>query len=240
MENSVLNIPLFRLSVAFIPVFIVIGIHYKWSSRPINILYAISRMVGQLLIVGYLLTYIFQTNQFWLVIAVISMMVFFSGWIALRTVSEQRQSLLSIAFISILVGGGLTLIVISQGVLNLQPWYMPRYLIPLAGMIFANAMNSVSLAADRMKAEIGRNTVFEKARNIAFQTSLIPIINAFFAVGLVSLPGMMTGQILSGTSPLLAVRYQIMVMCMVFSSAGISTAIFLTLLRNKLRLFEVT
>jgi len=239
MENSVLNIPLLRLSIAFIPVFIVMGIHFKWSLKPKNILYAISRMLGQLLIVGYLLTYIFQSNKFWLVIAVISMMVFFSGWIALRTVSEQRRSLVSIALISILIGGGLTLIIISQGVLNLQPWYMPRYLIPLAGMIFANAMNSVSLAADRIKAEIGRNIVFENARNTAFQTSLIPIINAFFAVGLVSLPGMMTGQILSGTSPLLAVRYQIMVMCMVFSSAGISTALFLTLLKNKVEIFEV-
>jgi putative ABC transport system permease protein len=206
--------------------------------KPKNILYAISRMLGQLLIVGYLLTYIFQSNRFWMVIAVISMMVFFSGWIALRTVSEQRRALISIVLTAILIGGGLTLIVISQGVLNLQPWYMPRYLIPLAGMIFANAMNSVSLAADRVKAEIERNTVFEKARNTAFQTSLIPMINAFFAVGLVSLPGMMTGQILSGTSPLLAVRYQIMVMCMVFSSAGISTAIFLTLLKNKVEIFK--
>ena len=238
MENSVLSIPLFRLSIAFIPVLIVVVIHYKWSLRPKNILYAISRMLGQLLIIGYLLTYIFQSNKFWMVIAIISMMVFFSAWIALRTVKEQRQSLVLIAFLSILVGGGLTLIVISQGVLNLQPWYMPRYLIPLAGMIFANAMNSVSLAADRIKAEIERDTVFEKARNTAFQTSLIPMINAFFAVGLVSLPGMMTGQILSGTSPLLAVRYQIMVMCMVFSSAGISTAVFLTLLKNRVEIFE--
>ena len=238
MEHSVLNIPIFRLSIAFIPVLIVVVLHYKWSLRPKNILYAISRMLGQLLIIGYLLTYIFQSNKFWMVIMVIAMMVFFSGWIALRTVNEQRQSLVLIALLSILIGGGLTLTVISQGVLNLQPWYMPRYLIPLAGMIFANAMNSVSLAADRIKAEIERNTVFEKARNTAFQTSLIPMINAFFAVGLVSLPGMMTGQILSGTSPLLAVRYQIMVMCMVFSSAGISTAIFLTLLKNKVEVFR--
>jgi putative ABC transport system permease protein len=195
-------------------------------------------MLAQLLIIGYLLTYIFQTNKFWMVIAVISMMIFFSGWIALRTVDEQRKQLVHLALLSILIGGGLTLIIISQGVLDLRPWYMPRYLIPLAGMIFANAMNSVSLAADRFKAEIERNSDFIKARNTAFHTALIPITNAFFAVGLVSLPGMMTGQILSGTSPLLAVRYQIMVMCMVFSSAGISTALFLTFMRSKVGIFE--
>ena len=103
-------------------------------------------------------------------------------------------------------------------------------MIPLAGMIFANAMNSVSLAAERLTAEMERDVDYEQARNIAFRASLIPITNSLFAVGLVSLPGMMTGQILSGISPLIAVRYQIMVMCMVFASAGISSAFFLKLL----------
>ena len=68
-------------------------------------------------------------------------------------------------------------------------------------MIFANAMNSVSLAADRLEAEIGRDIEYNQARNIAFRASLIPITNSLFAVGLVSIPGMMTGQILSGVSP---------------------------------------
>ena len=62
---------------------------------------------------------------------------------------------------------------------------------------------------------------------------MIPVINSLLAVGLVSLPGMMTGQILSGVSPLVASRYQIMVMCMIFASAGISTALFLAMIRNR-------
>ncbi len=99
-------------------------------------------------------------------------------------------------------------------------------------MIFANAMNSVSLAAERLEAELERETAYDQARNIAFRASLIPITNSLFAVGLVALPGMMTGQILSGVSPLIAARYQIMVMCMVFGSAGISSALFLTLVRR--------
>ena len=90
-------------------------------------------------------------------------------------------------------------------------------MIPLAGMAFANAMNSVSLASERLQAEIDNGNSGIKARNTAFQASLIPTINSLFAVGLVSLPGMMTGQILSGVSPLIAVRYQIMVMCMIFA-----------------------
>jgi putative ABC transport system permease protein len=62
---------------------------------------------------------------------------------------------------------------------------------------------------------------------------MIPVFNALLAVGIVSLPGMMTGQILSGVSPLIAARYQIMVMCMIFASAGISTAVFLALIRHR-------
>ena len=99
-------------------------------------------------------------------------------------------------------------------------------------MIFANAMNSVSLAAERLCAEMDRNVSYDVARKIALQSSLIPVINSLFAVGLVSLPGMMTGQILSGVSPLIAARYQIMVMCMIFGSAGIATAYFLVLSRS--------
>ena len=119
--------------------------------------------------------------------------------------------------------------------LRLDPWYLPRYMIPLAGMVFANAMTAVSLAAERLFAELGHGDSWEEARKMAFQAAMIPVVNSLFAVGLVSLPGMMTGQILSGVSPLIAARYQIMVMCMIFASAGISTAIFLTLARRRVK-----
>jgi len=133
----------------------------------------------------------------------------------------------------VLIGGGSTLALITQGVLGLSPWYQPSYMIPLAGMIFAASMTNISLALERLYAELVNGVHFEQARDIAFRTSMIPVINSFFAVGLISLPGMMTGQILSGVSPLIAVRYQIMVMCMIFASAGISTALFLAMIRNR-------
>ena len=129
------------------------------------------------------------------------------------------------------VGCGLTLILIIKGVLHLKPWYLPSYLIPLASMIFANAMNTLSLAAERQEAELNRGMDYQEARNIAFKAALIPITNSMFAVGLVSLPGMMTGQILSGISPLIAARYQIMVMAMLYGSSGITTAIYLFIAR---------
>ena len=100
-------------------------------------------------------------------------------------------------------------------------------------MIFANAMNTVSLAAERYESEREVHDYIE-ARHTALRAAMIPLINSLFAVGLVALPGMMTGQILSGVSPLVAARYQIVVMCMIFGSAGISAVCYLVLIeRNK-------
>ena len=116
--------------------------------------------------------------------------------------------------------------------MHADPWYQPAIMIPLAGMIFSNSMNSVSLAGERLFSELTHHNDYPRARNTAFQAAMIPLTNSLLAVGLVSLPGMMTGQILAGTSPLIAARYQIIVMCMVFSSAGISAALFLWLIRS--------
>ena len=238
MEDSILFLSPWRLAIAFIPVLGVLYITYAWSLNFKNTLYALGRMLVQLIIIGYLLTYIFESDSMLITIIVLMVMIFFSGWIALLSISELRRDLITKALYAIILGGGVTLIIISQGVLSLKPWYFPRYLIPLAGMIFANAKNTVSLAAERFKAETERGVLYEEARKIAMRAALIPVINALFAVGLVSLPGMMTGQILSGVSPLMAVRYQIMVMCMIFSSAGFSTFLFLIFIKNNLTIFK--
>jgi len=227
MNHSIQTISLLSLTIAFIPVFIVIVILYQWSRGHKHALYGVSRMLVQLLVIGYFLAYLFQSDSAWLVLTVLSVMVFASGWIALGSIPEKQRLFYSKALIALFVGGGINLVLITQGVLGLDPWYRPSYFIPLAGMIFANAMNSVSLAAERFLSECERGLSYNEARNIAFRSSLIPITNSLFAVGLVSLPGMMTGQILSGISPLIAARYQIMVMCMIFGAAGISSALFL-------------
>ena len=210
----------------------VIGILHAWSLNWQNTIYAIVRMLIQLLLIGYFLTYIFESTSASNTIIILSVMVFAASWIALRTISENRMKFYLPALISILIGGGITLFLVTQVVLNISPWYLPRYIIPLAGMIFASSMNGVSLAAERMKAEIDRDMDYSKARSIALRAALIPITNSLFAVGLVSLPGMMTGQILSGVSPLIAVRYQIMVMCMIFSTVGFSTVFFLIIIKS--------
>lgn len=232
MESTINNISLFHLSLSFIPVLVVIVILWRWKMNFKTSIYAVIRMLIQLLLIGYVLGYIFQTDNSMVVIAVLSIMLFASSIIALRTLRINRKQLYLKALLSILIGGGLVLLLITQFVLVLEPWFLPSYMIPLAGMIFANSMNSVSLAGERLDAELQRNVEYGLARNQALHAALIPITNSLFAVGLVSLPGMMTGQILSGISPLIAARYQIMVMCMIYGSAGLSATIFLYLSKN--------
>jgi UDP-glucose/iron transport system permease protein len=232
MNETIKTVELARLTLAFIPVVIVLLIYYRWSLNYRKTSYAVARMLVQLLTVGYFLAYLLQTNLPAVVAAVLLLMITVSSWIALNTVIERRKNLLPKACLAIAIGGGFSLLIISQAVLAVDPWYAPQYMIPLGGMVFANAMTSVSLAAERFFSEVERVEGFRQARAIAFNASLIPVVNGLFAVGLVSLPGMMTGQILSGISPLIAARYQIMVMCMIFAAAGISSAVFLTLLKS--------
>ena len=233
MDEAITPIPITRLLIIFIPSGILSILIYSWSFEWKNSLYALGRMLGQLIIMGYFLSYIFNSNSSLIVLCILISMVVMGSWIALRILNKKRINLLKYAIISIALGGGINLFIVTQLLLQLDPWYKPRFMIPLAGMIFSSAMNGVSLAAERLQAEIDKGIKYDNAKKVAFKASLIPIINSLFAVGLVSLPGMMTGQILSGTSPLTAARYQIMVMCMIFNSVGLASYLFLVLLNPK-------
>ena len=231
MGVATISIP--HLALAFIPVAIVVVLMWRWDQGFGNALQAIARMLIQLTLIGYVLIYIFETESGVLISAVLAVMLLAASWIALNTSDQPKGPLFSASIISVVVGGGFTLALITQGVLRLDPWYQPSYMIPLAGMIFSASMTNISLALERLQAETANGLSFRRARDIAFRASMIPVINSFFAVGLISLPGMMTGQILSGVSPLIAVRYQIMVMCMIFGAAGLSTVCFLMLMQKR-------
>ncbi|MCS5591122.1 MAG: ABC transporter permease [Gammaproteobacteria bacterium] len=226
------TIPLSNLALAFIPVVVVIVVIWRWQLDYKHSIYAVGRMLIQLLLIGYVLTYVFQTNSAYIVITALSLMLGVASWIALRTISVPLKNLYLSSITAIVLGGGGVLLLITQYVLVLSPWYSATMMIPLAGMIFANCMNSISLAGERLESEINSGKPYDKAKIIALRTALIPITNSLLAVGIVSLPGMMTGQILSGVSPLIAVRYQVMVMCMIFGSAGIASAVFLHLVKQ--------
>ncbi len=226
-------ITLIDLAIGFVPVLVTLVIIFYWSDSLKLAAIAILRMLLQLLVIGYALSFIFNANSQWIILLVLTFMLVAASWISLTVLPLKRVSLFKYSFIAIFCGGTSNLIWVTQGVLHVEPWYQPTVIIPLAGMIFSNSMNTVSLAGERLFSELEYHSEFSRARSTAFQAAMIPITNSLLAVGLVSLPGMMTGQILAGTSPLVASRYQIIVMCMVFSSAGISAALFLWLLKKQ-------
>lgn len=240
------TIKLGNLAIVLIPAAMVVLIQWRWAVKPGTSVYALARMVIQLSLIGYVLTYIFTSEHAALVLTVLSIMLLVSSWIALRSVPDRRTELFGCALLSTVCVNALLLAIITQLVLHADPWYSPSVVIPLAGMVFAAGMNAISLFSERYFAELespkgsanyspdeqARTTEID-ARNTAYQATLIPTINSLFAVGLVSLPGMMTGQILSGVSPLIAVRYQIMIMLMLFASSGLTTALFYGLQRRK-------
>jgi putative ABC transport system permease protein len=232
----VTTIPIINVALAFIPVLVVLIVMFRWSLAIGDSFVALGRMLIQLIVIGYALTWIFALDSPLLVLALLSAMLLIASSIALRPVADSKtQGDYGRALFSISCGGGLTLAFITLFVLTLDPWYKANTMIPLAGMIFASSMNAVSVAAERLYMEIDHGSPPTIARNQAFKAGLIPIFNSLLAVGLVSLPGMMTGQILSGVSPLIAVRYQIVVMCMITGASGMSAALYLFLQGKKQR-----
>ena len=139
VENPVITLSLAQLALAFVPVAITLVILVRWSFATGNAFYALGRMVVQLLLIGYALAWIFGAEHGWLILLVLGVMLVASSWIALGTVREHRHELLWASLASIFIGGGLTLALITQLVLQVDPWFLPRYMIPLAGMVFATA-----------------------------------------------------------------------------------------------------
>lgn len=219
----------------FVPITLVCGIYIAWQGRPGEIIYASLRMIVQLVAVGYVLVSLFENPSPWLSLLIVSVMLLIASWIAIRPVRHHPGFLLP-AVLALGISVSLHLGISLMLVLKAERWFQPELLIPLAGMYLANTMNAISLAAERYLSELENSSdsqsgsVESEARLRAFHAAMIPQINGLLAVGLVALPGMMTGQILSGVSPLVAVRYQVMIMAMILGTSGCGSALMLWLL----------
>jgi putative ABC transport system permease protein len=207
-------------------------------------------MVLQLLAVGYLLHGVFTVNSPVPVLLILLVMVGFSVQVMGSRVRRKMPGFYRVVGSSLIFGcGGVTFLFCSL-VVGYSPWYDPRYLIPLAGMIIGNSMNGASLAAERLEAEIRERRdeietaiclgatarqASSTAVRTAFRAALMPTVNTMAAMGIVSLPGMMTGQILSGTEPVIAVRYQIAIMCAI--TGAVAFTAYLILIQGYRRYF---
>ncbi len=232
MNNSVIEITWTGIVYSLLPLLAVGWFFLSWLKDAKQVAVATFRMVFQLFLMGYALIYIFNNDSVWVGVIIIVIVTLIASWIGIRSLKNKSLRRYGVIVLALSLSCGFMLFYILYGVIGLEPLYQPRYFIPLAGMIFVNAMNSVSLAGERYDNECANGKTHLEARNNAFRASMIPQINAFFAVGLVSLPGMMTGQILAGVEPVLAIRYQIVVMAMILGSAGMAVVLFLKMQKH--------
>lgn len=215
------------------------------------ILWATFRMAVQLLAIGLVLHWVFAIEHWGLVLLYCALMTTIAGVTAARRTEcgysgMWVDSLTSIAAASWLIGGFAILLVVKP-----TPWYSPQYVIPLIGMILGNTLNGFTIGISRFlencrdhRLEIEATlamggTRWEAGRpwfRHALSSAMVPIINAMMISGLVSLPGLMTGQILSGVSPFEAVKYQVVMMVLILSSTCLGSI--LVLARSYSRIFD--
>jgi putative ABC transport system permease protein len=209
------------------------------------------RMVVQLLFMGVWLSWVFYAeNGLWVALVGLIMLLAAAYEIAKRQHYTFKGGYsLWIGLFSI----SLTALVLLVGTLTLviepQPWYQAQYAIPLLGMLLGNSMTAIALGLDnltrnavQLKAQVEAQLALGKTakqsmqfvREQSLHTAMMPVINMLAAAGIISLPGMMTGQILAGTDPGEAVKYQIMVMFLVASSTGLGTLIAINLACRRL------
>jgi putative ABC transport system permease protein len=224
VSESLPALSLMQIALCLIPAVIVVWILWRWSLGAGEATYGLLRMLAQLLLAGYALNYVFAANDAGVTAAVLVLMFLFAVWIALRPLPRRSGGLFIVVSAAMIAGAVSTLLFVLIGVLGAAPLNTPQLLLPLAGMAFANAMNTCSLGLERFFGEIARGESERSARGISYRAAMIPTINSLFATGIVSLPGTMTGQIMSGISPHVAARYQILVIGLLFGASGISAA----------------
>jgi putative ABC transport system permease protein len=196
------------------------------------------RTVVQLLLVGYVLRFVFAQNTWYAVAIAAAVMITAASRAAVARSSRAYRGAIPHAFVTLCITGLTTTLVVTQFVIGIEPWFEPRYLIPLLGMVLGNGLTGISLCLDtllealaekrgRVEMELAHGaTRWEAAREPlrgAVRRGMIPIINAMMVVGLVSLPGMMTGQILAGANPLDAVKYQIVIMFLIAGTTALGS-----------------
>jgi putative ABC transport system permease protein len=202
-------------------------------------------MTLQLILAGFILLFLFDNVHAAFTVATVILMETFAIYNTIKRVKTKLSaSIKKIIAVSMVTGTLLSLVFFIVVVLGVAPWYDPRYFIPIAGMLIGNSMTGISLGVNRLVDGMrGQRHVIESALmlgatpkmaakkyvNAAFDAAILPTINSMVGMGIVFLPGMMTGQILSGTSPVTAIEYQIVIMLGILGSVTLTVIMFVQL-----------
>ncbi|MGM0877424.1 MAG: ABC transporter permease [Bacillota bacterium] len=243
MNNVIRDIEFWRLVAGYLFILLLIAfVKWRGLKREKRIIISTARMTIQLILVGYILTYIFEQPNPYLITLIVFLMLIFAVFNTYKQVAKPlSKKLKQIIAISMVAGSLVTLIYFNFVVIHFQPWYEPQYLIPIAGMIIGNSMTGIILGVKNLIEGIQRErhliegalmlgakpeAATKSVVNSAFDSAILPTINNMVGMGIVFLPGMMTGQILAGISPLVAIEYQIAILLGITGSVALTVMIF--------------
>lgn len=240
---SLYNLTPWDLSIAAILILLLGGIQMLLGlGLARSLLLGTVRMVLQLLLVGLVLKTLFAYATLGWIILMAMVMLGLAGY---EVVARQRRRIAGwrgygVGMMSMSVTALVITVLALTLVIHVEPWYRPQYAIPLLGMVLGNTMTGIGIAinhltqtawSDRTRIE-GRlmlghtpELATRMLRRESMRAGLIPTLNMLAAAGLISLPGMMTGQILAGTPPMEAVKYQILIMFLITGATGFGVLI---------------
>ena len=245
MNSGVIDLSVWQLGLALLLVVVLMIISLRQAlGLERDLALGAVRTIVQLYGVGLILAAVFAAARWYWVVLILGVMTSVAAHAAVSRLTKPLPRAYAIAAVALSVSTAATLVYVIGVVVQVRPWYDPQYIIPIAGMILGNSMTSAALAGERLQGELrtraaevetrlvlgfsGREAVQPLVRS-ALRAAMIPTVNGMMTVGLVQLPGMMTGQILAGSSPLVAIRYQMVVVFMQAAATAIGSLIFVRL-----------
>lgn len=214
-----------------------------------SLLWGTVRAFLQLTLIGYALTFIFAIDKLYIIIPIVLIQCFIAAREATKRINKAPESPMFLSFLALTASTFIVGLIVVMLIISPQPLYSARVMIPIFGMILGNSMNGIALSLDRMLSEINGHIdqveqllclgaspweAIKTYAQTAVKAGMTPTINALMVVGLVSLPGMMTGQILAGMDPHSAVRYQFVVMIMMTAAVAIGCLLMVGMFYKKI------
>ncbi len=244
--GGIIDLSIAQVAVAYIFVLIVIAIvRLRGINREKEIIISSVRMTLQLILTGYVLVYVFQNPSPFITTGIIILMEVFSVYTIFKKFKGKlSHPLKKVIALSMSVGTLTCLAYFLFIVVRISPWYSPQYFVPIAGMLIGNSMTGISLGVKSLIEGVStQKALIEEALilgatpknasksiiNSTFDAAIMPTVNSMVGMGIVFLPGMMTGQILSGTAPTTAIAYQIAIMLGILGAVALSVIILLQL-----------
>jgi putative ABC transport system permease protein len=208
----------------------------------LNLVVATGRTILQVVVLGYVLDFIFAVDNPWAVLAILSVMLMIAAIVARNRITQKIPQMLLLVWGAIFVSTTVTLIYSHLLIIRPEKWYEPQYVIPLAGIVLSNAMNTAAISGERLVSVINTSHLeiethlslgatpqqaVVQYRKDAIRAGLIPTLNQMMVIGMASLPPIFAGQLLSGVNPREAASYQIVIM-FIITFANLLTTLLIT------------